>query len=95
MNCFPAGCLGSVASLCVVLLAPSSDTHPPHPPCHHPPPQIVDDDTWLVVEAGDAEDSDADSQDSNAEGFHAHDYPGAWVGEWVCSWPREGWVWDG
>ncbi len=38
--------------------------------------QIIDDDTWLVLEAADADDSDADSADSNAEGFYAHDYPG-------------------
>ncbi|KAL4428121.1 hypothetical protein ABPG75_002210 [Micractinium tetrahymenae] len=37
--------------------------------------QIIDDDTWLVIEQPDAEDSDADSEDSNAEGFYAHDYP--------------------
>jgi hypothetical protein len=38
--------------------------------------QIVDDDTWLVIEQSDLDDSDADSEDSNAEGFYAHDYPG-------------------
>ena len=42
-----------------------------------PPTQIVDDaDDWLVVERFDVDDSDADTQDSNAEGFYAHDYPG-------------------
>ena len=44
--------------------------------------QIIDDDTWLVIEQSDVEDSDADSEDSNAEGFYAHDYPGVWVGGW-------------
>lgn len=37
--------------------------------------RILADDTWLVLEASDAEDSDADSDDSNAEGFYANDYP--------------------
>lgn len=39
--------------------------------------QIIDDDTWLVIEQPDAEGSNSDSEDSNAEGFYAHDYPGA------------------
>lgn len=29
-----------------------------------------------MVEQSDVEDSDADSEDSNVEGFYAHDYPG-------------------
>ena len=37
--------------------------------------RIVDDDAWLVEDANEAEDSDADSEDSNAEGFHTHEYP--------------------
>ncbi len=37
--------------------------------------RIVDDENWLVVEAEDEEDSDAGSEDSNAEGFYANDYP--------------------
>jgi hypothetical protein len=48
---------------------------------HAPIVYIVDDDTWLVQEASDAEDSLADSEDSNAEGFYANDYPdedGVW-----------------
>lgn len=42
--------------------------------------QILDDDTWLVVEGSDVDDSDADSEDSNAEGYYGNDYPdeGAW-----------------
>jgi hypothetical protein len=43
-------------------------------------PQILDDDTWVVLEQSDAEDSDADSHDSNAEGYFAHDYPGGCQG---------------
>ncbi|GAB4814925.1 hypothetical protein N2152v2_001971 [Parachlorella kessleri] len=48
--------------------------------------QILDDDSWLVVETSDVEDSDADSDDSNAEGYFAHDYPGelAWAAAWGC-----------
>ena len=38
--------------------------------------QILKDDSWLVVEGSDKEDSDADTDDSNAEGYYAHDYPG-------------------
>ena len=37
--------------------------------------RIIDDDAWLVEDASDAEDSVGDSQDSNAEGFHSHEYP--------------------
>lgn len=46
--------------------------------------RILDDGTWLVVEAADEEGSDAGaaSEDSNAEGFYAHDYPGAHC--WQC-----------
>ena len=51
----------------------------PAPPA--PPPQIIDDDNWLVLEGSDKDDSDADSEDSNAEGFYAHDYPGGWVAQ--------------
>lgn len=40
-----------------------------------PTVHIVDDDTWLVLEASDEEDSDAESEDSNAEGYFANDYP--------------------
>lgn len=60
----------------------------------HAPPQIIDEDTWLVIEQPDAEGSDTDSENSNAEGFYAHDYPGAPLGEgasrlvclcvWLC-----------
>lgn len=42
---------------------------------HAPIVYIVDDNTWLVQEASDAEDSAVDSEDSNAEGFYANDYP--------------------
>ena len=45
---------------------------------------IVDEASWLVLEASDQEDSCADSEDSNAEGYHAHDYPGGCV--CVCVW---------
>lgn len=36
---------------------------------------ILDDDTWLVMEASDEEDSQCDSEDSNAEWYHGNDYP--------------------
>ena len=37
--------------------------------------RIIDDEDWLVEDASDAEDSSVDSEDSNAEGFHTHEYP--------------------
>lgn len=37
--------------------------------------RIIDDNDWLVDEESDTDDSACDSEDSNAEGFHAHDYP--------------------
>lgn len=37
--------------------------------------RIIDDNDWLVDDEIDEEDSACDSEDSNAEGFHAHDYP--------------------
>jgi hypothetical protein len=41
----------------------------------------------VVLEQSDVDDSDADSQDSNAEGFFAHDYPGeaGCTARWRCS----------
>ena len=36
---------------------------------------IVEDDIWLVHEASDMEDSQYDSEDSNAEGYFGNDYP--------------------
>ncbi|KAI3428726.1 hypothetical protein D9Q98_007550 [Chlorella vulgaris] len=37
--------------------------------------QILDDDTWVVLEQSDADDSNDGTEDSNAEGYYAHDYP--------------------
>lgn len=37
--------------------------------------QIMDDGTWLVHQSSDRDDTSQDSQDSNAEGHFAHDYP--------------------
>jgi hypothetical protein len=52
-------------------------------------PQILDDDTWVVLEQSDADDSNDGTEDSNAEGYYAHDYPGGehppqgWRLEWT------------
>lgn len=43
--------------------------------------QIMDDGTWLVHQCSDRDDTSQDSQDSNAEGHFAHDYPGAPPGD--------------
>ncbi|KFM23768.1 hypothetical protein F751_5825 [Auxenochlorella protothecoides] len=37
--------------------------------------RIMDDGTWLVHQSSDRDDTSQDSQDSNAEGHFAHDYP--------------------
>ncbi len=52
--------------------------------------QILEDDSWVVLEQSDVEDSDADSEDSNAEGFYAHDYPGEYRAGLAVDWGKEG-----
>lgn len=52
---------------------------------------LVNDASWLVPEeASDKEDSDEDSEDSNAEGFYANDYPDE-DASWSQSTDDEGW----